>query len=130
MAYISRRLLARYVVDQLLAGQAVKKISTRLAAVLIDSKMTGQTDLVIDDINEELESRGLSARAVVTSAHALSADLKGRIAGQIQKAAGVNSVTIIENVEPAVIGGVRIETARHTWDKTVARQLQDIKGGI
>ena len=130
MAAISRRSLARYAVDQLVARQSVKKISASLAAALIENKMAKQVDLVVADIDEELESRGLVARAVITSAHALSAQLKTRLASELKAAAKVDEVAMVEYIDPAIIGGFRIETARHTWDHTIARQLQDIKGGI
>lgn len=130
MAAFSRRVLARYAVDQLLAGHSADKVSQHLAAALISSKMTKQSDQLLDDIAEELESRGLLARAIVTSAHGLSASLRKSLSDQVRKAAHVTEVSLSEQVDPDVIGGLRIETARHTWDKTVARKLAEIKGGI
>jgi F0F1-type ATP synthase delta subunit len=32
-----------------------------------------------------------------------------------------------ENVDQSVIGGARIETAKYAWDKTLAKQLTDIR---
>lgn len=130
MAAFSRRRLAKYAVDELVSGRSAKQISDLLAAALIDNKMGSQADLLLNDIAEELEARGLLARAVVTSANGLSAELKKRLASQIKKAAKVDEVSITEQVDTDVIGGVRIETARHTWDKTVQRKLAEIKGGI
>lgn len=126
----SRRQLARYAVTQLLDNQKPAVISRHLAAALISGKMTKQADFLLDDIAEELESRGLLARAVLTSAHDLSADLKKQLTEQVKKSAGVKEVSLSELVNPELIGGFRVETARHTWDKTVIRRLSEIKGGI
>ena len=130
MASLSRRQIAAYAVDELLAGQKAASLAPRLAAALIANKMPKQADLLLSDISEELESRGLLAQAVVTSVNGLSAELKKRLASQIKSAAKVNQVFINERTDPAVIGGLRVETARHTWDQTVARKLAQIKGGI
>ncbi|HVX58224.1 MAG TPA: F0F1 ATP synthase subunit delta [Candidatus Saccharimonadales bacterium] len=130
MAAFSRRQLARYAVDQLLDRRPATEISNHLAAALIAGKMTKQADLLLDDIAEELESRGLLARAVVTSANGLSAALRDQLTNQVKRAAKVSDVTLSEQTDPDVIGGFRVETARHTWDKTVARRLSEIKGGI
>ncbi len=130
MAKFSRRQRAGYAVDQLLAGRPAKQISEHLAAALIDSRMQKQADLLLDDIAEELENRGLLAKTLVTSATALSTDLRKQLAEQVKKAAKVDKIIMTEQIDPQVIGGLRIETTRHTWDKTVAHQLAEIKGGI
>jgi len=130
MAAFSRRSLANYAVEQLLANQSPAQLSKYLAAALIASKRQDQADLLLADINQELESRGRLANATVTSATKLSAELRKSLSSQVKKAAKVDQVSLNEQIDPSVIGGIRIETANHTWDKTVARKLSEIKGGI
>ena len=126
----SRRQLAHYGVDQLLDGVAPSALSKHLAAALITSKKTKETDLLISDIVEELESRGLYARAIITSANELSVTLRKQLAEHIKKAAQVKNVSLNLEVDPRIIGGLKVETANHTWDKTIAYKLAEIKGGI
>lgn len=127
MTSISRRQLARYAADQLLAKQPARKVMAELAAVLVASRRTSQAGLLASDIAWELEHRGQIATAQVTSAHALSDSLRKQISVHVKKAAKVNEVIIDETVDESVVGGLRIETAIHSWDKTVKRQLTDIQ---
>jgi len=130
MADFSRRQLARYAVNQLLAKQSPANISKHLAAALIISNKQKDVDLLLDDIAEQLEVRGLSARAVVTSVNGLSAGLRSQLTRQIKKAVRVDEVLLTERLDPSVLGGFRIETSTRTWDQTIARKLAEIKGGI
>jgi F0F1-type ATP synthase delta subunit len=127
MAALSRRALAAYAADQLLAGAKFSKISKELAAVLVTSRRTNQAELLAQDIAWELESRGLVASASVTSAHTLSEQLKRQISAFVRQAAKVDEVVIDENIDESVIGGVRIDTAAHSWDKTLRSKLNQIR---
>jgi len=130
MAAFSRRQLANYAVNQLLAKSSPASISKHLAAALISAKKQKEVDLLLDDVSEQLETRGFTARAVVTSSSGLSASLRKQLADQVKKAAKVEQVSIIEQVDPKIIGGFKIETSTRTWDQTIARKLAEIKGGI
>lgn len=130
MIVFSRRQLASYGVDLLATGETPAVIARRLAAGLAVSGKQKETELLIADIARELEDRGLLAQAEITSARKLQTSVLRELQKQIKKAAKVSEVSIIENLDDSVIGGVRIETASHTWDKTAARRLAEIKGGI
>lgn len=130
MINFSRRQLAKYAVDQLEASKSPALIAKHLAAALIEEKMHKQSDLLINDIFEELENRGLMANAKVTAARTLSKDLLNNLKNQVKEVTKVKEVSLEEKIEPSVIGGFRLETSRYTWDKTIARRLSEIKGGI
>lgn len=127
MTSLSRRQLARYAADQLLDNQPARKVMAELAAVLVQSRRAGQAELLASDIAWELEHRGKLATAQVTSAYKLSDGLRKQIDAYVKKAAHVDEVIIDENIDESVIGGLRIETAAHSWDKTIKRQLTDIQ---
>ena len=127
---LSRRSLARYAADQLLAGSSAKNVAERLAAALIASRSEKDAPLLLDDINYELLSRGYLAQATVTSAHPLSASLKNEVASLVKKLAQVRQVILAEQIDKAVIGGVRIQTADRTWDKTISAKLSKLKENI
>lgn len=127
MNILSRRRLAGYAADQLLDKARPSKVAQELAAILIASRRQNQAELLAEDIGWELERRGQAANAAVVSARGLSEQLRKDIAAHIKKAAGVKEVIINETVDPSVLGGVRIDTAAHSWDKTLRRKLTDIK---
>ena len=127
---LSRRSLAHYAADQLLAGSPSKNVAQRLAAALIASRSEKAAPLLLEDINYELQSRGYLASATVTSARPLSPNLKNEVVSLVKKLAQVRQVILAEQIDKTVIGGVRIQTADRTWDKTVTAELNKLKGSI
>jgi len=127
MAVLSRRQLAAYAANELLANKRVGSVAKELAAVLVNSRRANQAELLAQDIAWELERRGTAANASVTAAHELSDQLRKQIAAFVKKSAKVDQVIIDEVIDKSVIGGVRIDTAAHSWDKTLSRKLTDIR---
>lgn len=130
MQAVSRRALADYAVQQLEKGVSNKELAKSLTATLISSGKKKEAELLVSDIFEILESKGLLASAKVTSAKKLSSKNRNEIKKFIQNSAKVKDVIIDEIVDESVIGGFRIETSAHSWDTTVSRKLAMIKGGI
>lgn len=127
MKGLSRRALARYAADRLLAGKSANSVAQYLAATLIESGSASEIDYLIGDIASELEQRKKLAIGRVTSATPLSSELKSKLKTRIKQATGAKSVLLEETVDESVIGGVRIETANRVWDSTIARRLADLK---
>jgi F0F1-type ATP synthase delta subunit len=124
MNKLSRRQLAAYAADQLQAGQKAGPLAKELAAVLVTSRQ------LTDDIAWELERRGKLANAEVTSARQLSEAIRKQIVVHVKKAAKVETVVVSQTIDRSVIGGLRIDTAAHSWDKTVRRRLTDIREAV
>lgn len=127
MAVLSRRRLAAYAAHELLAGRGPKALSKELAAVLVTSRRANQAQLLADDIAWELENSGQAANATVTAAHELSEQLRKQVSSFIKKSASVRDVIIDEQLDESVIGGIRIDTAAHSWDKTLRRKLTELQ---
>lgn len=127
MANLSRRQLASYAADELLAKAKPSKIAKELAAILVASRRQNQAELLAEDIGWELERRGKVANTRVTSARKLNDQLRKQITAQVKKAAQVNQVIIDEVIDPQVLGGVRIDTAARSWDRTLRRKLTEIQ---
>jgi F0F1-type ATP synthase delta subunit len=127
MSGVSRRRLAEYAADQLLDGQPTHKITKELAAVLMATNKSKDAELLAQDIAWELENRGELASADVISAIELSGSLRQELSKFIKQAAKVNNVALQEEVDESVIGGIKVETAKHAWDYTIAKQLSDIR---
>ena len=94
---------------------------------LVSSRRAAQAELLAQDIAWELERRGEVANVSVTTAHELSEQLRKQISSFVKKSARVNQVIIDENLDRSVIGGVRIDTAAHSWDKTLSRKLTEVR---
>lgn len=127
MNKLTRRVLARYAVDQLLAGKPAKSVAKHLAAAMIEAGNVQEIDYLIGDIASELERQRQLAIGRVTSATPLGDGLKRELKARIKQATGAGSVLLEETVDELVIGGVRIETANRVWDSTIARRLADLR---
>jgi F0F1-type ATP synthase delta subunit len=127
MIKLSRRSIAKYAADQLIAGAKAPALSKQLAVLMVNSKRQSEARLLVMDIMRELEDRGVVARVYVNSAHDLSVELSQEIAGFVRLATKVHDVIVETDTEPNLIGGVRIETANRSWDTTVAKKIDDMR---
>lgn len=127
MTGFSRRQLARYAVDELLAKCQTAALAKRLAAALAASGRAKEIDLLLSDIDKELEDRGLVARTRLTSARPLSANLRNELIAKLKKTLAIKEITLEQQLDKTVIGGLKIETANHSWDKTTKRLLMQLK---
>jgi F0F1-type ATP synthase delta subunit len=130
MINVSRRKLAQYAANQLLGGASSKKIAKDLASVLIEANKAHDYELLVRDIALELELRGKLAQVDVTTATKISDSLRKELTKFVKHAASVDKVNLNENINESVIGGVRLETTIHSWDKTISRKLTDIREAV
>lgn len=127
MNKLSRRAIANYTADQLVAGVSAHALARRLAAVLTESGLTNQLEFLLGDIASELESRGQLAVGRVTTIHPLTEELGAALKAQIKTATKVREVLLEEQIDKSVIGGIRVETASRVWDDTLSRKLNRLK---
>lgn len=127
MIAASRRSLARYAANQLLGGVKMPLVAERLAAALVVSGRQASAPLLVADIMRELEDRGVVAQADLASASVLSVKLSKQISDYLKGAVKVDDVILNQQIDPALIGGVRIETANRSWDLTVAKKIDDMR---
>jgi len=127
MSKISRRSLARYGAEQLLAGKPASEIASHLAASLAEANMSQQVDFLLGDIAWELERRGELAVGQVVTASQLTSELEAAIKAQIQKATNTKAVLLENSVDKRVLGGMRVETSGKVWDTTISRKLTNLR---
>ena len=130
MLNLSRRSLARYATDSMIAGVPSSDIAQHLAAALIATKKTKQVNQLLEDIAYELEERKLAVNALVSTAHGLDASIRTQIEKFITEKSGAKEISLNETIDSSLIGGVHIETAHFSWDKTIKRKLTDIEGAF
>lgn len=114
---ISRRRLAQYAVDAYEAG-ALAAALQEIAAYLIESRRLREAELMVRAIEDELAARG-TVIAHVTTARPLPDELQNAIT----KLVGAKEISLVETVDPDLIGGVRIETPGKLLDATIKRKL-------
>lgn len=115
---LSRRKIAQYVADHATSKASLADAVTHVAAYLVDSRRMREQTLVVRAIEDELAARG-TVIATVTSAVKLDSALRSSIESLID----AKTISIREQVDPSVIGGVRIETPGQKLDATIQTKL-------
>ena len=123
---VSRRKLAAYYAEQLLAGTAPAKLAQQLAAYLIDTRRTREYELVARDIETQLAARG-TVVADITSAHPLTADSKANVTNLITSLKSATAIELREYIDPSVLAGVRIGLPGEQLDMTAKQKLNRLR---
>jgi F-type H+-transporting ATPase subunit delta len=121
-ARLSRRKIALYVTEQLLAGKKQKAVMKEVAAFLVETRRMRELDLVIRDIEGELANHGIVV-ADVLSAYPLAGELKK----EVGKLVGAKDLQLRETVDPQVLGGMRIHVPGKRFDGTIRHKLAALK---
>ncbi len=119
---LSRRKIAEFVADELVAGTSKKEVLARVAAYLTASGRTRELELLVREIEDMLASRGIVV-ADVTSAHSLSAATKDRI----NKLVGADVLQLRERRDETVLGGSRIDVPGKRYDGTIQHRLTALR---
>jgi len=119
--HISRRKLSQHAAGMIIKGEISQAVE-QLAAYLVQSGRTREAGLIVRDIEVELAELG-TVVATVTTAHALSDELRAGVNTLI----GAREPHVKEIVDPAVIGGIKIDMPGKQYDATVRRKLELLK---
>lgn len=117
---ISRLKLARYTAERITAGDT--SVIRELAAYLVESKRVDELDLIVREIDEQFEKRGI-VTVRVTGAQAVGSKMRDEIA----KLLGADQLIVSESIDPAVLGGIKLETASRRLDATLAARINSLK---
>ncbi|HEX8350012.1 MAG TPA: F0F1 ATP synthase subunit delta [Hymenobacter sp.] len=129
MAKLSRRDLARATTRQLVDGRPSADVMREVAAYLIDHKMVGQADMLIQDIAIALQAETGHVTAEVRSAFALTPASREAIQSFVSEATGAKSVELSVTDDSSLIGGVVIRTPQLEYDASVRRKLTQLARG-
>ncbi len=128
MRLVSRRKLAKYVAEQIIAGNDT--IMEEIASLLVYEKRQREIELLVRDVEAELAEHG-EIVASVESARKLDVDTKREIEKYLMSAVGANNnkskVTLKESINPTLIGGFKLRTPTATLDATIAKKLNDLR---
>jgi F-type H+-transporting ATPase subunit delta len=121
-ARVSRRKIALYVVQRLLAGAKQKAVMQEVAAFLVETRRIRELDLIVRDIEGELAANGIVV-ADVLSAYPLADELKK----EVGKLVGAKDLQLRETVDPSVLGGMRIAVPGQRFDGTLRHRIAALK---
>ena len=121
-ARLSRRKIATYAAEKLLAGTPKKTVIREVGAYLIDTGRTRELELIVRDIEDVLASRGVIVANVVSAR-----PLSGSIKAEISKFIGGKNVQLREEVDETVLGGVRIDLPGKRFDGSVRHKINALK---
>lgn len=121
---LSRRVVTDYVAERLIDGD--ERIIELLAAYLIDSGETANVGVYIRDVERHLSERGL-VLADVSTARKLDEALADEISSFIKNKTSAREVILRHEVNETLLGGVKLEIPGYELDRTLSRQLNDLR---
>lgn len=119
---LSRRKMAAYVADKLVAGTPVSEALREVAAYLQDSGRTREQQLLVRDIEAEMADRGVVV-ADVASAHPIDTS----ITDQIKAMTGAKSLQLRQSVDESLLGGIRVDIPGKRFDGTIRHKLNALR---
>lgn len=123
---LSRRSVAQYIATELTSGADSQRLTTQLAAYLVESGRTKELELFVRDIQYALARHG-TVSGTITTAHQLSAATRSALEAYTKTKTGASRVQLDSIVDESVLGGFRLSLPGQELDTTVARQLTTLK---
>ncbi len=120
MARTSRRRLAEYVAERLLADDV--SVIAELAALIVTERREREIELIVRDIEDSLARRGVLVATVETATQ-----LTDNVRAEIVKLLDASEVKLREIIAPELIGGVRVRTPGAVLDGTIVQKLHTLK---
>lgn len=122
----SRRVLTRYIAEQLQSGKNRQDVIKALAAYIMEHKLHSQIELIVADIAKNLAASG-HIEATVTTAHPLDSSLKQAVIEYVKSIESATDIQITEQINPKQLGGIVIETPNRRFDASIATKLKRLR---
>lgn len=123
-AQFSRRVIARVIASKLVAEPSRQDYwITVLAAFLVENNRIAEADLIIHDVEHELYAQDGQLLVNVTSARPLTTDVRTALTTLLADRTKAKNVTITEDIDPELLGGLVARTADAELDASVRTKL-------
>jgi F0F1-type ATP synthase delta subunit len=123
----SRKALADVICRQTLSGHFGSKQVMSVAAYLLEAGQTGALNSLLRDVQADWASRGV-IEVVATSAHELTNQVISDIEQEVRKVyPHAERIVVTRQLDPDVVGGVRLSFVEYSLDLSVAGDLQKFK---
>jgi F0F1-type ATP synthase delta subunit len=127
MSKVSRRVLARTIAAKLVAEPARQDYWVKvLAAYLVDHNRTNEADLLSNDIAHELFEQSGELLVHIDSARPLGDSVRTALKDLLAGQTGAKRVALVEQADPALVGGLIARTPSAQLDVSVRDQLKQL----
>ncbi|MBQ0139244.1 MAG: F0F1 ATP synthase subunit delta [Kurthia sp.] len=98
--------------------------------VLLDKKRINETVSVIDSFIQIANDESGVADATVLSTEALTEDELNRISTTFAKKVGKNSLNITNEIDPSIMGGIKLIIGNQIYDNTIVSKLNGLRRAL
>jgi len=122
-----RSRIANMIAQRSLNQGVGKKYAREVAAYLLEDRRTAELDSILRDVQADWAAAGY-LEVIAASAHPLTAGLRADISRQVKKHyPNVKKIVVTEELDPEVIGGVRLRLPGKQLDISVEAKLNRFK---
>lgn len=118
----------KQMVTQLFAGATPMVLDT--LQLLVDKKRITEVGAIAEVYNELAANEQGSANAVVYSTRELTAEERESISTAFAKRVGKQTLTITNEIDPSLLGGIRVQIGNHIFDSTVLAKLARLENEL
>ena len=126
MSSLNRIHIARGFVSQL-EKHGSKQATAQLAALIFEQRIHNQTDELLEAIQTEYQRVHGIVEATATSVFPLTAQLKKQVESIVAEKTNAKKVILHEQLDPRVLGGVKITASEMELDLTLQAKLAKLK---
>ncbi|XRD25580.1 F0F1 ATP synthase subunit delta [Lysinibacillus fusiformis] len=112
-------------VAEIFAGATPEVLRT--VQLLVEKKRVNEVKLIANAYAELAAKAQGTADATVFSTRALSAEESANISTTFAKLVGKQSLNITNEIDPSLLGGIRVQIGNHIYDSSVANKLERLK---
>lgn len=125
-----RTRLARLVADQTLKQGVSKRFDREIAAYLLSEGRTNELDSLLRDVMNDWAEAG-HVEVTARSAYPLTPAIQADIRREVKKVhPGAKQIVINEVVDPAIVGGVRLNLPNRQLDLSIRSKLNRFKQSV
>lgn len=123
----ARSRLADMIAERTLKQGANKQLTAEIAAYLLQERQVGQLESILRDVQADWAAKGY-VEVLAHSAHLLPVSIKADITKQVAALyPNAKQIVVTEVLDPAIIGGVRLNLANQQLDLSVEAKLNKFK---
>lgn len=115
----------KQIIAEIFAGSTPAFLHT--IQLLVEKKRINEVKQLAEAYVDLAAAAQGTAEATVYSTRPLSAEESESISAAFAKRVGKQSLTITNEIDPSLIGGVRIQIGNHIYDSSVASKLERLK---
>ena len=127
MAKLPRHQIAKVLAEQSLGRIDSKTFSEQIASYLLAERRTADLEPLMRDIMQYRADHGI-VEVVAVSAHPLTDGVRRDIERQIKsQVADAKQIIIAEEIDPTIVGGIRLELPNQQLDLSIRATLNRFK---